>query len=76
MDFADAQDHFEWETALIAPSQPGQDGRPRFKALGILDDRLVGLIFGLIFSPLGKEAVSAISLRPANRSERKRYAEH
>ena len=71
MDFADARDRFEWGTAVIALSHPSEDGRERFKALGFLDGRLVGLIFSL----LGTEAISAISLRPANRSERKRYAE-
>ena len=71
MDFADAGDRFEWDTAVIASSHPGADGRERFKALGFLDGRLVGLVF----SSLGTEAISAISLRPANRSERKRYAE-
>ncbi len=70
LDFADARDRFEWETAIIAPSHPGEDGRERFKALGDLDGRIVGLVFSL----LGNEAISAISLRPANRSERKRYA--
>jgi uncharacterized DUF497 family protein len=70
-DFADARDRFEWETAVITPSHPADDGRARFKAIGVLDGRLVGLVF----SALGTEAVSAISLRPANRSERKRYVE-
>ncbi len=71
MDFADVRDRFEWNTALIVPSYPGPDGRERFVAVGHIDDRLVALVF----SPLGTEAISAISLRPASRKERMLYAE-
>ena len=71
LDFADARDRFEWETALIIPTYPGRDGRERFIAIGWLDDQLRVLVFG----PLGTEAVSAISLRPASRKERRLYDE-
>lgn len=71
LDFADARERFEWATALILPSYPGPDGRPRFVAVGRLDGQLVTLVFSL----LGTEAVSAISLRTASNRERKRYAE-
>ena len=70
MDFADASDRFEWDTAMLFSSHPGADGRARFVALGYFDDRLVALVF----SPLGTEAVSIISLRPASRKERTFYA--
>jgi uncharacterized DUF497 family protein len=69
LDFADARDRFDFDDAVITPTYPGQDGRARFKAIGPLDERLVALVF----SPLGSEAVSLISLRPASKSERKNY---
>ena len=69
LDFADARDRFEWEGASVVESYPGKDGRRRFLAVGYLDGDLVALVFSM----LGTEAISAISLRPASRSERKRY---
>jgi hypothetical protein len=71
LDFADAEERFDWETAQIAPSYRGKRGEARFVAVGFLDDDLVALVF----APLGMEAVSFISLRPASRKERKRYDE-
>lgn len=71
LDFADARDRFEWETARIAASKAGRGGSARYLAVGFLDGQLVALVFGL----LGTEAVSAISLRPASRAERSRYDE-
>ncbi len=69
MDFADARDRFEWETAIVSTTRPSATGRARYTAIGMLDGRLVTLVFSL----LGTEAVSAISLRPASRKERIRY---
>ncbi|WP_407522388.1 BrnT family toxin [Methylobacterium oryzisoli] len=71
MDFPDARDRFEWASALVEAAKPGPDGRPRFLAVGFLDGRLVSLVFALV----GSEAISAISLRRASRSERNRYDE-
>ena len=71
LDFADARDRFDWNNALVGESRPGQDGRARFVAVGYLDGDLVTLVFAL----LGTEAISAVSLRPASRAERKRYAQ-
>jgi uncharacterized DUF497 family protein len=71
LDFADARDHFEWDTALVLPSYSGVRGGQRFIAVGLLKGALVTLVF----SPLGSEAISAISLRPASNRERKRYAQ-
>jgi uncharacterized DUF497 family protein len=70
MDFADARDRFEWGTATIAPTYPAEEGRERFMAIGFLDGDLVSLVF----SHLGSEAISLISLRTASNKERKRYA--
>ncbi len=37
MDFADADDRFEWADAVVEAAKPGPDGRPRFLAVGFLD---------------------------------------
>ena len=71
LDFADARDRFEWESAVILPTHGSRTGSPRLKAIGFLDDALVALVF----MQLGTEAISAISLRPASRKERKIYDE-
>jgi uncharacterized DUF497 family protein len=68
LDLADAES-FDWETALVAPGHADKSGRPRFRAIGRLGNDLVTLVF----SPLGAEAISVISLRPASRAERKLY---
>ncbi|WP_144769079.1 BrnT family toxin [Methylobacterium dankookense] len=71
LDFADARERFEWQTALVEVTKPGRGGSARYLAVGFLDGQLVALVFGL----LGTEAVSAISLRRASRAERSRYDE-
>ena len=43
----------------------------RFKAIGIVDRRLVAVIF----APLGREAISVISFRAASVAERRVYNE-
>jgi uncharacterized DUF497 family protein len=65
LDLADAES-FDWDTAIIVPGHPGRDNRPRFRAIGWLNDELVTVVF----SPLGTEAVSVISMRRASRKER------
>lgn len=62
---------FEWATAIFRPTYSGEHGNRRFKAIGLLDDTLVAGVF----SGLGREAVSLISLRHASRSERREYAD-
>ncbi|MPZ57187.1 MAG: hypothetical protein GEU91_11965 [Rhizobiales bacterium] len=66
LDLADAES-FDWETAIVVPGHPSKDGSRRFRAIGWLGHELVTLVF----SPLGTEAISVISLRPASRAERK-----
>lgn len=66
LDLADAE-LFDWDMALVVPGHAGKDGRLRYRAIGRLGNDLVALVF----SPLGSEAVSVISLRRASRSERK-----
>jgi len=69
-DFARIE-RFEWSTAILRPTYPSEHGNRRFKAIGFLEDNLVAGVF----SGLGKEALSLISLRPASRLERRQYAE-
>lgn len=68
LDFADAE-RFEWEAALVRPTYPGRSGALRFKAIGRLGERVIVIIF----SPLGAEALSIISVRPASAKERAGY---
>jgi uncharacterized protein (DUF4415 family) len=56
---------FDWETALVVPGRSGSDGRPRFRAIGCLRNDLLTVVF----SPLGTEAVSIMSLRRASRGK-------
>lgn len=69
LDFADARDRFDFRAAMIEGTYPSKDGRARFIAIGPLDGDLVTVVFSL----LGTEALSIISLRPASKKERKRY---
>ncbi len=63
LDFADLDEAF-FRDAFVVPARSG-----RFKAIGLLQGQLVIVV---IAKPLGSEAVSVISMRPANRQERKR----
>jgi uncharacterized DUF497 family protein len=66
LDLADAES-FDWETTIVVSGRAGKGGRPRFRAVGRLDNELVALVF----APLGTEAISVISPRPVSRAERK-----
>jgi uncharacterized protein len=61
VDFADIGEEF-FAAAIVVP---GKDGR--WKAIGWLG-RFIALV---IFRPLGAEALSIVSARPASRKERK-----
>ncbi len=69
LDFADARDRFEWDSALVSSTYPIRHGGARFAAIGFLD----GAVVTLVFSLFGTEAISAISLRTASNKERRRY---
>lgn len=60
LQFADLTPEF-FEGALIRPAKRG-----RLMAVGRLDGRALAVVF----APLGREAVSVISMRPASRKER------
>ena len=65
LDFADLNETF-FDDALVLPSY-----RNRWAGIG---KDIRGVIV-VVFVTLGKEAISVISMRPANRTERKLYAE-
>ena len=65
LDFADLDETF-FDNALVLPTYNG-----RWAGIG---KNIHGVIV-VVFVTLGNEAVSVISMRPANRNERKRYAE-
>jgi uncharacterized DUF497 family protein len=69
LDFADHED-FDWENAVILPAKPGKRGEPRFRAVGLWRDHLITIVF----SPLGSEAISLVSMRRSSRSERRQHA--
>ena len=66
--FSLAED-FDWTTALIVEDTRYDYPEPRYQALGLLQDQL----HMLVFTPRGA-TVHVISLRRANRRERKMYA--
>ena len=59
---------FEWDSAVIIPDMRLDYGEPRFRAFGLIDDRL----HALVFTPR-QGAIRVISLRKANRREVLRY---
>jgi uncharacterized DUF497 family protein len=69
LDFADIHGRFAFNEAVTVLAHPGNDGRRRFKAIGFLDTQLIAVVF----SPLGTEGISLISMRHASRSERRLY---
>lgn len=68
LDFADAH-LFEWEGAHISQTYASRTGRRRLQATGLF----FGQVITIVFSPLGTEAYSIVSMRHASRKERRRY---
>jgi uncharacterized protein len=62
LDFADLEDGSFFEAAFVRPTK-----NDRYMAIGWLDDVLV---VAVVFKPLGAEALSVVSMRPASRKER------
>ena len=61
LDFRDLSlGFFEAATIFAAPQE-------RLKAIGTFEDRIV---IAVVFKPLGTEALTVISMRPASRKER------
>lgn len=65
LDFEDIDD-FDWDASLITPSHSG-----RYKAIGKFHHRLVVVVY----SRMGNEAISLVSMRPANGKERRLHEE-
>lgn len=65
--FEDAA-RFEWESAVIIPDTRRDYGEPRFRAFGLIGNRLHALVFSL-----REGVIRVISLRKANRREVLRY---
>lgn len=67
LDFQDVI-HFVWDSALISEDQSESYGEIRYRALGLLQQQLVMLVF-----TLRGESVRVISLRKATRQEKQYY---
>jgi hypothetical protein len=65
LDFAELDAVF-FEDAVLYPARS-----PRLRAIGLFGDRMITVIF----RPLGNEAISVISMRPASVVERRLYDE-
>lgn len=65
IDFAEITADF-FIDALFIPAKSD-----RFMAIGVLNGKTIAVIF----APMGTEAVSVISARPASTKERKRYGQ-
>jgi len=62
-DFADL-DQAYFDNSVVRPARP-----PRWFAFGRFDEKIIAVVF----SPLGREAVAIVSMRPANAGERSEY---
>ena len=71
LDFRQIEDDFDWDTALMVPTKPSRTGRERVIFVGEISEKRVVVI---IASPLGREALSIVSLRFASEKERVLYA--
>jgi len=69
-DFA-AAERFPWDHAMVREVRPSRHGTRRFQAIAALE----GEIVSIIFSPLGTEGVSVISMRIAGKKERRLHDE-
>ncbi|HEX4768584.1 MAG TPA: BrnT family toxin [Lichenihabitans sp.] len=70
LDFADCEGSFDFARAIEAPACPSHTGCQRRTLVGELDGEIVVVA---VVSPLGSEALSLISLRPASDKERRAY---
>ncbi len=73
LDFREFEDGFSWEACLVFPARPSQTGRARHQMIGELNGELVVVA---VVSPLGSEALSLVSLRPASAKERRLYEQN
>ena len=69
IDFADAEILFSQEVIIFEDNRY-EYGEIRFRALGTIESLVVSAVF-----TMRGEKVRVISIRPANKKERKRYAQ-
>ena len=72
LDFSRIDAEFNWNAALVIPTKPSRTGRKRMIFVG---EMLGEGVVVVVASPLGKEALSIVSLRRASETERALYAE-
>jgi uncharacterized DUF497 family protein len=70
LDFATFEEGFSWDAFLVFPARRSRSGRVRHRLIGRYRGELVIVA---VVSPLGAEALSLVSVRPASRTERARY---
>jgi uncharacterized protein len=71
LDFADIEEEFDFDGAIVLPAKPSRTGLARFRLIGELHGALLVAIVAIVGSSLGSEAISIVSLRPASQKERK-----
>lgn len=67
LDFEAFETDFDFETYIAADARPSRTGRHRRVLIGTFGRTLIVVA---VVSPLGSEAVSLVSLRPASPRER------
>ena len=70
LDFTEMELGFDFGAALVIPARSSRTGRSRQTLVGDLRGTL---LVAAIVSPLGSEALSIVSLRPANKKEQRLY---
>lgn len=70
IDFADLAAEFDFERAISSPAKPSATGRARVALIGRHRGRSIVVVAA---SPLGTEALSLVSARPASPRERGHY---
>ena len=70
LDFASFEEGFDLDGCVVRQTDPSRPGRSRLKLIGDFNGEIIA---AAIVSPLGSEALSIVSLRPANASERRLY---
>ena len=70
LDFADLEWGFDFVNVVTRSVRSSVSGRLRLQLIGMLFDELM---VAVVVAPLGDEALSIISLRPASAKERRLY---
>lgn len=69
IDMAEFGAAFSWGRFVVLPADPSRTGRARQIYVGTMYERVVTAVV----SPLGTEALSIVSVRPASAKERRFY---